>query len=120
MVELPHDREATVQMLSATNLDGPAFHTRNRTAQSRMTENLPPHPKTDTAPPDFTKITDTPDAMPKVLTKDRLQALLHIQRTDPFRKHISKCLTNRTAPKHKAHLFLHMKELLYKHVMDSN
>ena len=33
LVELPQDRPATVNMLSATNLDGPAFNTRSRTAQ---------------------------------------------------------------------------------------
>ena len=32
-VELPQDRLATINMLSATNLDGPAFNTRSRTAQ---------------------------------------------------------------------------------------
>ena len=32
-VELPQDRPATVNKLSATNLDGPAFNTRSRTAQ---------------------------------------------------------------------------------------
>ena len=36
LAELPHDRQATVQMLSATNHDGPAFHTRSRTAESSM------------------------------------------------------------------------------------
>ena len=43
-----------------------------------------------------------------------------MQRTDPFCKCISKCLSNRKAPKHKADLFLHVKGLLYKHVTDSN
>ena len=32
LVELPQDRPATVQMLSATNLEGPAFNARSRTA----------------------------------------------------------------------------------------
>ena len=32
LAELPQDRPATVQMLSATNLDGPAFNTRKRPA----------------------------------------------------------------------------------------
>ena len=43
-----------------------------------------------------------------------------MQRTDPFCKHISKHLSNRKAPKHEADLFLHIKRLLYKHIMDSN
>ena len=120
MVELPHDRQATVQMLSATNHDGPTFHTRSRTAQCNMTDNLTPHPKTDTATPDITNIKDTPDVMPKPLTKDRLQALQQMQGTDPFCKCISKCLSNGRAPKHEVDLFLHVKGLPYKHMMDSN
>ena len=85
-----------------------------------MTENLTPHPKTDTATPDITNVTDTPDAMLKLLTNDRLQTLQQMQKTDPFFKHISKCLSNGRAPKHEVDLLLHMKGLLYKHVTDSN
>ena len=115
LVELPHDRHATVQTLSATNHDGPTFHTRSRTAHYNITES-----STGTVTPNITKVTDTPDAMPKPLTKDRLQALLQIQRTDPFCKCISKHLSSEKAPKHEADLFLHMKGLLYKHVTDSH
>ena len=43
-----------------------------------MTENLTPHPKTDTTTPDITKVTDSPHAMPKPLTEDILQALLQM------------------------------------------
>ena len=43
-----------------------------------------------------------------------------MQRMDPFCKHISKHLSNRKAPKHEADLFLHIKGLLYTHIMDSN
>ena len=43
-----------------------------------------------------------------------------MQRTDPFCKCITKHLSKVEAPKHEADLFLHIKELLYKHVMDSN
>ena len=85
-----------------------------------MTYILTPHPKTDTATPDITNITDTPDAKLKPLTKDRLQALQQMQMTDPFCKNMSKCLANGRAPKHEVDFFLHMKGLLYKHVMDSN
>ena len=42
-----------------------------------------------------------------------------MQRTDPFCKHISKCLLNGKAPEHKVDTFTHIKGLLYKHVMDS-
>ena len=120
LVELPHDKQSTAQMLYATKHDGPAFHTRSRTAQSNMTENLTPHPRTDTTTPDITNISDIPDITPELLTDDRLQTLQQMQRTDPFCRCISKCLSNSIAPKHDIDLFLHMKGLLYKHVTDSN
>ena len=120
LIELPQDWQATIQLLSATNHDGPTFNTRSRTAQCSATENLTLQLKTDTVTPDITKVTNTPDAMPKLLTKDRLQALLQMQRTDPFCKHISKHLSNGKAPKHEADLFLHIKGFMYKHVTDSN
>ena len=75
---------------------------------------------TDTVRPDITKVTDTPDAMSKLLTKDRLQTLLQMQRTDSFCECIAKHLSNGKAPKHEVGLFLYVKRLLYKHVMDSN
>ena len=75
-----------------------------------MTDNFTPHPKTKMATPDITKITDTPEAMPKPLTKDRLKALHQMQRADPFCKCISKCLSNGRAPKHEVDLFLHVKD----------
>ena len=47
MVELPRERQATIQMLSATNHDGPLHSTpKVEPAQSNMTENPTPHPKT--------------------------------------------------------------------------
>ena len=85
-----------------------------------MTKNLTPCSKTDTATPDVTSITDTSDAIPKPLTKDRLQVLQQMQGTDPFCKYISKCLSNGKAQKHEVAFFLHVKGLLYKHVTDSN
>ena len=107
-------------MLTATDYDGLAFNTRSRTAQCNITEDLTPQPKADSVTTNITTVTDTPDAMSKPLTEDRLQALLQIQRTDPFCKNISKHLSNGKAPKHEADLFLHIKGLLYKHVTDSN
>ena len=85
-----------------------------------MTENLSPHPKIDTATPNITNTTEMPDAMPKPLTEDRLQALQQMQRTDSFCKCISKCLSNGKALKHEIDLFLHVNGLLYKPVIDSN
>ena len=107
-------------MLTATNYDGPAFNTESRAAQCNITEDLTPQPQADTVTPDITTVKDTPDAMPKPLTEDRLHDLLQIQWTDPFCKHISKHLSNGKAPKHEADLFLHIKGLLYKHVTYSN
>ena len=119
VVKLPHDRQATVEMLTATDYDGPAFNTRGRTAQCNITD-LTPQPKADTVTSDITTVTDTPAVTPKPLTEDRLHTLLQIQRMDPFCKHISKHLSNGKDPKHEDDLFLHVKGLLYKHVMNSN
>ena len=102
-------------MLSVTNLYGPPFNTRNRTTKHTSTEDTTPQPQKDVVIPD---VTDTPSTTPKSLTMDRLQALLQMQKTDPFCKQISKCLSNGKAPKHKADLFLLVKGLLYKHVTD--
>ena len=63
LVELPHDRQAIGQMLSTINHDGPAFHTRSRSALSIMIKHLTLHPTTGTTTPDITKITDTWDAI---------------------------------------------------------
>ena len=82
-------------MLTTTNYDGPAFNTRSRTAQCNITEDLTPQPQADTVTPYITIVKDTPDAMPKPLTEDRLHALLQMQRMDPFCKYISKCQSNR-------------------------
>ena len=105
-------------MLSATNHDGPIFHTRSRTAQCNITEDLTVQPMIDTVMPDIIKVPDTPDATPKLLTKDKLQPLLQMQRTDPFCKCISKHLSKGKAPIDETDLFLHMEGLLYKHVTD--
>ena len=83
--KLPHDRQATVQMLTDHHdYDGPAFNTRNRTAQCNITEDLTPQINADTVTPDITTFKDTPDAMQKLLTEDRLHALLQMQRTGPI------------------------------------
>ena len=56
---------------------------------------------------------------PKSLIADRLEALLQMQKTDPFCKWISKCLSNGKAPQHETDPFAHVRGLLYKHIMDS-
>ena len=116
LIELPHDKQATVQMLSATNYDGPAFNTRSRTVQQNITEHPTPQPNVHQTSPQ----SQTLDATLKSLTEDRLQALLQMQKTDLFCKCISRCLSNRKAAQCEADLFLHIKGLLYKHVTDSN
>ena len=116
LVELPQDRPVTVNMLSATNLDAPAFNTRNRTAQHTTTEDPTSQPQSDAVTPD---VTGTQSTTPKPLTTDRLHALLQMQKTDPFCKHIPKHLSHGKASKHEADLFLPVKGLLYKHVTDS-
>ena len=71
------DRPATIQILSATNLDGPTFNTRSRTAQHTSTANPTSQPQSDAVTPD---VTDTISTTPKSLTADRLQALLEMQK----------------------------------------
>ena len=106
LVKLPHDRQATVQKITATDHIGPAFNTRSRTAQHNITEHLTSQLNADTVTPDIITVKDTPDAMPKPLTEDRLHTLLQMQRMGPFCKCISKHLLNRKAPKRDAELFL--------------
>ena len=101
-------------MLSATNSDGPAFNTRSQTHQHLS-------PDTSSSQPDITPdVSEATDPTPKSVTADRLQALLQMQKTDPFCKQISKCLPNRKAPQQETDFFIHVKGLLYKHVTDSN
>ena len=96
-----------------TNLDGPAFNTRCQTHQCLSMD-------TSTSQPDTTpEVSKIPDPTPKSLTADRLEALLQVQKTDPFCKRISKCLSNGKAPQHERDLFTHVRGLLYKHIMDS-
>ena len=83
----------SINMLTASLNDGPAFHTRSHTqSTSDSTSALPtgptPHISQETTP------------TPKSLTADRLDALLQMQRTDPFCKCISKQLLNGKAPHH--------------------
>ena len=113
-MELPEDKPVPVNMLSATHTDGPAFNTRSPTHQSLSPNNF-------TSQPDVTReVSEATDPTPKSLTADRLQALLQMQKTDPFYKQISKHLSNGKTPQHETDLFIHVKGLLYKYVTDSN
>ena len=49
-----------------------------------------------------------------------MRALLQMQKTDPFWKRISKCLSNGKLPQHETDLFTHFRGLLYKHITDSD
>ena len=73
-----------ISMLSATHSGGPVFNTRSRTAQQNSSNSTP---QTDTAAP---VVTETDNTTPISLSTDRLEALLQMQRTDPFWKCISK------------------------------
>ena len=80
LVELPQDTPVPINMISVTNTDGPTFNTRSQTCQHLS-------PDTSTSQPDVTPaISDTTDPTPKSLTRDRLQALLQMQKTHPFCK----------------------------------
>ena len=100
-------------MLTASSTDGPAFHTRSCTQNTSSSTTSTPHP--DTAP----QISQEPTTAPKPLTVDCLEALLQMQKTDPFFKCISKRLLNGMAPHHEFDTFTHVKGLLYKHVTDA-
>ena len=104
---------ATINMLTGTQTDRPVFNTRSHTKQDSTVIN----PMT---PPDITPdISSDTSPTPKSLTADRLEALLQMQKTDPFCKCISKCFFNGKAPQHETDIFTHVKGLLYKHMTDS-
>ena len=104
---------ASVNLLTASSADGPAFNTRSCTQHTSSNTTSTPHP--DISP----QISQESTTTPKPLTLDRLDALLQMQRTDPFCKCISKRLLNGKAPHHEFDTFTHMKGLLYKHVTDA-
>ena len=101
----------SINMLTASFIDRPAFNTRSHTQNtSDSTSALP----TDAVPHLSQDATPTP----KLLTADHLDALLQMQRTDPFCKHISKRLLNGKAPHHEFDTFTHVKGLLYKYILE--
>ena len=69
-------------MLSATNTNGPAFNTRSQTHQHLSPDTSTSHPQTNVTP----DVTEATDPTPKSLTVDRLQALIQMQKVDPFWK----------------------------------
>ena len=99
-------------MLTASSIDGPGFHTTSHT-QNTSDTTLTPH--TDTTP----HISQEPTTTPKPLTAEHLDALLQMQKTDPFCKCISRRLLNGKAPHHEVDTFTHVIGLLYKHIKDA-
>ena len=113
LVEFPQDTPIPINMLAVTTSNGPALNTKSQTHQH-------PSPDTSTSHPDITpEVSEVTDPTPKSLTADRLQALLQVQKTDPFCKRISKCLSNGKALWYEMDPFTHVRGLLYKHAMDS-
>ena len=102
----------SINMLTASINDRPAFHTRSHTQS--VSDPTSTHP---VIPQLHISQDDTP--MLKSLTADQWDALLQMQRTDPFCKCISKRLLNGKAPHHEVNTFTHVKGLLYKHVSDA-
>ena len=102
----------SINMLTASLNDRPAFHTRSHTQSISDPTSTPP-----VVPKLHISQDDTPTL--KSLTADQWDALLQMQRTDPFCKCISKRLLNGKAPHHKFDTFTHVKGLLYKHVLDA-
>ena len=100
LVELPTSTTTTINMLTITNNDGPAFNTRSCIQKNSPDTTSTPQP--DVSPKMSLEATSTP----KPLTADRLEALLQMQRTDPFCKHISKHLLNGKAPQHETDILL--------------
>ena len=75
---------------------------------------------TSTLQPDvMPEVSEVPDPTLKSLAADILEDLLQMEKTDPFCKRISKCLSSGKAPQHEMDLFTHVRGFLYKHVTDS-
>ena len=82
---LPQNTPIPINILSVMNTDGPAFNTRSQTCPCLSMD-------TSTSQPDIMpEVSEVTDPTPKSLTADRLEALLQMQKTDPFCKRISKC-----------------------------
>ena len=102
----------SINMLTASLNNRPAFHTRSHTQSiSDPTSTSPLIPQLH--------ISQDVTPTPKSLTADQWDALPQMQRMDPFCKCISKRLLNGKAPHHKFDTFTHVKGLLYKHVSDA-
>ena len=109
---LPQTTPAPINLISVTDLDGPAFNTRRQACQ-----HLPMD--TATVQPDVTpEVSKVPDPTSKSLTADRSEALLQMQKTDPFCKTISKAYQMGKHHRMKQ-IFSHARGLSYKQITDS-
>ena len=102
-----------INVVTVTQTDGPAFNTRSCTRQDSTSNNSTT--QANTTP----NVPSDPTPTPNTLTADRLEALLHMQKTDPFCKCISKSLSNGKAPQCETDLFTHVKGLLNRHITNS-
>ena len=102
----------SINMLTASFSDGPAFHTRSHIQSTSDSHFSSSHRC-------CTHISQDPTTTPKPITADHLDTLLQMQRTDPFCKCISRRLLNGKAPHQEFDTFTHVKGLLYKHIMDA-
>ena len=92
----------TINMLTASSCDRPAFHTRSHT-QNTLDSASTPH--TNAA----AHISQESTTTPKPITADHPDVLLQLQRTDPFCKCISSRLLNGKVPHHEFDTFTHVK-----------
>ena len=91
----PTSQSPSVCMLTASYADGPAFNTRSHTQTTSPNTTSTPDPNLSP------RISKEMNPNPKLLTADRIGALLQMQRTDPFCKCISRWLLNGKAPQHE-------------------
>ena len=90
----PTSTSISVNMLTASHADRPTFNTRSCTQNTSPSTASTPHP--DISP----RISQETTLTPKPLMADKLEALLQMERTDPFCKCISKWLLNGKALQH--------------------
>ena len=105
LVELPSIPSASINMVSVSNQDGPAFNTRSQTQQHLASDQSTAQHH---VVPDITPISDP---TLKSLTADRLEAFLQMQKQTLS---VSKFLNI-----YEMEFFAHGKGLLYKHTTDS-
>ena len=81
LVELPQNHPTAINMLSATHPDRPLFNPRSRTAQQNSSNDSTPNTNTTVL-----VVPETGNTTLKSLSADKLDALIQMQKTDPFCK----------------------------------